>query len=63
MSMCRSVCRLPAWKDGGEDALSLYSQGDKEGKAYFQGRIALVIAIDMETRIRLKWVFPKPTNF
>ena len=47
LSMCRSVCRLPAWKDGGEYALLLSPQGDREGKSLFSRyRVALVLAID-----------------
>ena len=66
VSMCRRVCRLPAWKDGGEGALPLYSQGDTEGQSLFSGyRVVLVIAIDMKTYVENsdKVGFPKPTNF
>lgn len=55
VAMCRHVCRLPAWKDGGEKILSWYPRWDEEGTCLFSRfRIILDIIIKVESTWRFQ---------
>lgn len=44
VAMCRNVCRLPTWKDGGEKALCPYVPDETgKGHVYFQGTESLQV--------------------